>query len=119
MERNLYDRAMSQKWQENSFNCVEGISEFKKEFIKIYNENTKDGYFSKLMFNDLKFCIMPKTIYHFYLKKNEDCTSWNIFANLHDQAECVMCLRNLKLALSQALVLKKFIDSLSFIKRCC
>ena len=52
----------------NSFKWVEDISEFDESFIKIYNQESDEGYFRKVDLqypNNLHDFI---TIYHFYLK---------------------------------------------------
>ena len=42
---NLYSWAMSQKFPVNDFKWVEDISEFDESFIKIYDEESDEGYF--------------------------------------------------------------------------
>ena len=58
---------MSQKYSANSFKWVEYLSQFKKDFIKNYDENYDKGSFSEI---DVEY---PKKknfieIYHFYQK---------------------------------------------------
>ena len=59
---------MSQKLPVTGFKWVEDISEFDESFIKIYNQDSDEGYFSKLIFNILTIYMTLITIYHFYLK---------------------------------------------------
>ena len=42
---NLDGWAMSQKLSVNNFECIEDISQFNKDFIKNYNEESDEGYF--------------------------------------------------------------------------
>ena len=42
---NLYSREMSQKLPVNDFKWVKDVSEFDEGFIKIYNEESNEGYF--------------------------------------------------------------------------
>ena len=45
---------MSKKLSVNGLKWVEVISQFNKDFIKSYNEESDEGYFLKFMFNILK-----------------------------------------------------------------
>ena len=42
---NLYGRAMSQRLLVNNFEWIEETSQFNKDFIKNYNEESDEGYF--------------------------------------------------------------------------
>ena len=73
---------------------------------------------SELMFNILKNCMKFIMFYSFCLKEQVK-NSWklkkfkNLAANLHNKKD-VICIRNLKLALNQGLVLKKMHRSIIF-----
>ena len=41
----LYGMVMSQKLPVNNFKCVEDTSQFTKDFIDNYNEDSDEGYF--------------------------------------------------------------------------
>ena len=64
---NLYGCEMSQKFPVNNFRWVENTSQFKKDFIKSYNQNS-DGHFLEVDFknpeevNDLHnfLSLLPK-----------------------------------------------------------
>ena len=61
--------AMLQKLPVNNFEWIEDTFQFNEDFIKNYNEESDEGYFSKLMFNILKIYMTFTIIYHFYLKE--------------------------------------------------
>ena len=62
---NLYGWAMSQKLLVNNFEWIKDISQFNKDFIKNYNEESDKGYFLEVdvqyletlheLYNDLPF----------------------------------------------------------------
>ena len=47
---NLYGWAMPQKLPVNNFEWIEDTSQFNKDFIKIYNEESDKGYFLEVDF---------------------------------------------------------------------
>ena len=64
--------AMSQKLLVNNFEWINHTSQFSKDFIRHYNEETDEGYFIeslKLMFNILEYFMNFIMIYHFYQKE--------------------------------------------------
>ena len=61
--------------------------------------------FLKLMFNIMKDYMNFIIVYHFYQKKMKIEKVEKLEANLHDKAEYVIHIRNLKQALSHGLVL--------------
>ena len=69
---NLYGRAVSQKLPVSNFKLIEDTFLFNVLFIKNYNEESYEGYFSTLMFNILKNYINFTIAYHFYQNK------WNM-----------------------------------------
>ena len=87
---------MLQKLPGNKFVSIEDTSQFNEDFLKIYNEESDEGYFRELDFqypeklhelhNDLPF--LPEKI---KIKKVE-----NFVTKLHDKTECVIHIRNLK-----------------------
>ena len=42
---NFYGRAMSQKLPVNKFEWIKDTSQFNEDFVKIYNEESNEGYF--------------------------------------------------------------------------
>ena len=49
---NLYGCEMSQKSPVNNFRWVENTSQFKKDFIKSYNQNSDEGHFLEVDFKN-------------------------------------------------------------------
>ena len=98
---------MSEKLPVNNFEWIKDTSQFDKDFIKNYNEESDGGYFlgddvqylEKLheVHNDLPF--LPKRM---KIEKVE-----KLVANLHDKTEYVIHIRNLKQVLTHRLILKK------------
>ena len=98
---------MSQKLPLGVFNWVENASEFSKDFIENYNEDSDEGHFleadvqylDKLqeLHNDLPF--LPERM------KTEKAEK--LVVNLHNEKKFVMYIRNLKQTLNHRLVLKK------------
>ena len=62
---NLCRWAMSQKLSVDSFMWVKETSQFDKDLIKSYNEDSNIGYFLKLMFNILRNCMNFIMVYLF------------------------------------------------------
>ena len=104
---NLYKSAMSQKLPVNNFEWIKDTSQFNKDFIKTYNEESDKGYFLEVeiqyieklheLHNDLSF--LPERI---KIEKVE-----KLATNLYDKTEYVIHIRNLNQALNNRLVFKK------------
>ena len=104
---NLHGWAMSQKLPVGGFQWVENTSQFSKDFIENYNEDSDEGDFLEIdvqypeklldLYNDLPFLLERMKI-----EKVE-----KLVANLHDKEEYVIHILNLKQALNHGLVLKK------------
>ena len=87
---------MPQKLPVNNFEWIKDTSQFNEDFIKIYNEESDEGYFLQVdvqyskklhkLHNDLPF--LPERI---NIEKIE-----KLVANLHDKTEYVIHIRNLK-----------------------
>ena len=91
-----------QKLPVNNFERVKDTSGFNKDFIKKYKEESDKGYF-------LEFDVQ-------YLEKFYDLHNDLLFlperveklvANLHDKAEFLIHIKNLKQTLNHGLILKK------------
>ena len=108
---------MSQKLPVIKFERNEDTSKFNKDFIKKYNEESDEGYFlgvdvqypEKLreLHNDLPF--LPERM---KIEKVE-----KLVTNLHDKAEYIIHIRNLKQALNHGLILKKVNRVIKFNKK--
>ena len=59
---------MSQKLPVNNFEGIKDTSQLNEDFIKNYNEESDEGYFSKFMFSTLKGYTNFIIIYFFYLR---------------------------------------------------
>ena len=91
---------MSLKLPVNNSEWIEDTSQFNEDFIKNYNEESDEGYFSEVHFqyiekshefyNDLPFLPERRKI-----EKVE-----KLVANLHNKTEYVIHIRNLKQALN-------------------
>ena len=57
---------MSQKLPVNNFEWIKDTSQFNKDFIKNYNEESVKDIFSKLIFKILKNYMNFTMTYHFY-----------------------------------------------------
>ena len=107
---NLYGCAMSQKLPVNNFEWIKDTSQFNKNFIKNYNEESNEGYFFEFVIqypeklhelhNDLP--ILPARM---KIRKVEKLVNY-----LHDKTGCVIRINNLKQTLNHGLVLKKFME---------
>ena len=104
---NLYDWAMSQKLPVNNIKWVEDISEFDESFIKSYNEESDEAY---LLEKDIQYLEKLHKLHDdlpFLPERMKIEKVEKLVANLNDQAEHVIQIRNLKQALNHGVVLKK------------
>ena len=103
---NLYGCEMSQKFPVNNFRWVENTSQFKKDFIKSYNQNSDEGHFLEV---DFKNPEEVNDLHNFLslLPKRMKIEEWKLATSLDDKKEYVIHIRNLKQALSQRLLFKK------------
>ena len=103
---NLHGWSISQKLQTFNFKRV-------KDFIKTYDEKSKEGYFLEV------YVHYPKNI-HSYLPFLPERKKLKKFekpvANLHDKKWIVIHIRSLKQVLNHGLILKTFIEWLDLIK---
>ena len=91
----------------NNIEWIKDASQFNKDFIKNYNEESDEGYFLEVdvqyleklhkLHNDLPF--LPERMKIEKVKK--------LVANLHDNFKYVIHIRNLKQTLNHGLVSKK------------
>ena len=91
----------------NNFEWVEDTSHFYEDFIKNYNEESDKGYFLEVDVqyteNYMKFIMTCQ----FLPERMKIEKAKNPVANLHDEIEYVIHIRNLKQALNYWLVLRK------------
>ena len=111
---NLYDWEMPQKVPVNNFRWIRYTSQCNEDFIKIYNEESNEGYFLEVddvyfLENDVQYLgklhefhnDLPFLPQRMKIEKVE-----KFVANLHDKTEYITHIRNLKQALHYGLVLK-------------
>ena len=100
---------MSQKLPIHNFEWIKNTSQFNKDFIKNYNEESNKGYFievdiqysEKLLEFHNDFSFLPDR------KKIEKVEK--LVANFDDKTEYGIHIKNLKQVLSHGLVLKKLL----------
>ena len=98
---------MSQKLPVNGFEWVEELSQFSKDFITNYDEDSSKGYFFKV---DVEY---PKKLFNlhsdlpFLLERKKIKKCYKLVCNIHDKENYVVHIRALKQALNHGLILKK------------
>ena len=103
---NLYGWAMSQKRPANNFQWIDDTSQFNKNFIKNYQEESDEGYFQ----HDVQYLAKLHELHDnlpFLPKSMKIKTVEKVVANSHDKTQYVIHKRKLKQALNHKLVLKK------------
>ena len=111
---NSYGWAMLQKLPVNNFEWIEDTSQFNKDFVKSYNEESNEEYFLEVDYqyleklherhNDLS--CLPERMKLEKVKK--------LVANLYDKTENVIHIRSLKQALNHGLILKNVHRGIKF-----
>ena len=68
---NLYGWLMSQKVLLNSFECIKDTSQYNKDFIKNYNEESDEWFFLKV---DVQYpkITWPSQWFTIFIRKNEN-----------------------------------------------
>ena len=111
---NFYGCAMWQKHPVNSFEWIKDNSSFNEDFIRNHNEESDKGYFLEV---DVQYLEQLHELYNGLLFSTERMKIENLeklVANLHDKAECIINIRNLKQTLNHELVLKKVYKVIEF-----
>ena len=102
---------MSKKLPVNGFKWTDK-DKINEEFIKNYNENDKEGYIFEV---DVKY---PKKLLSIKLPERMQINNCKkLVCNLYDKKKYFVHINSLKQALNHELKLKKFIESLNFIKK--
>ena len=100
----------------DSFEWIEETSQFNKDFIKSYNEESDEGYVLQV---DVQY---PEKFYELHNdlpllpKRKKLKTVEALVTNLHDKNEYVIQIINLKQVLINGLILKKVHKRLNSIK---
>ena len=87
---------MLQKLPVNNFEWIKDTSQFNGDFIKIYNEESDEGYFLQV---DVQYCKKLHKLHNdlpFLPEKINIEKVEKLVANLHDKTEYVIHIRNLK-----------------------
>ena len=112
-ENNLYGWAMSQKLPENSFKWVEELSQFNKDLIKDYDQNSDEGYFLEV---DVEY---PKKLFSlhndlpFLPEKNKIKKCNKLICNVHGKGNYVVHIA-LKEAFNHVWTLKQLHKVIKF-----
>ena len=105
---------MSKKLPVNNFEWIKDTSQFNEDFIKSYNEESDRGYFldesDRGYFLEVNAQYLETLQEHhnhlpFLLERMKINKVEKLVANLHDKAEYVIQIRNLKQALNHGLIL--------------
>ena len=95
---NLYGWAMSQKLPVNNFEWIEETSQFNKDFIKNYNEESDEGYFPEADDHYPEKLHELHNYSPFLSERMELGKIKKLVTNLHDKTEYVIHVRTLKQA---------------------
>ena len=109
---------MSQKLAINGFEWVKNSSNFNKDFIKEYDENSNTGYFFEV---DVEY---PKTLFNshnielpFLPERKKVGKVEKLICSIEDKEKYVIHIRALKQALNHGLKLKKVHRVIQFIQK--
>ena len=91
---NLHGWAMSQKILVNIFEWIEDTSQFNKDFIKSYNEESNKAYFLEV---GVQYPVKLHELHNlpFLLEKMKIEKVEKLITNFHDKTEYVVYIRNL------------------------
>ena len=98
---NLYGWAMQQKLPVNDFQWIEDTSQSNEVVMKNYNEESNEGYFLEVDVQYLQKLHEHHNNFPFLFEKMKIEKVQKFVANLHDNTEYVIHIRNLKQALIQ------------------
>ena len=98
---NLYGWVMQQKLPVNDFQWIEDTSQSNEDVMKNYNEESNEGYFLEVDVQYLQKLHEHHNNFPFLFEKMKIEKVQKLVANLHDNTEYVIHIRNLKQALIQ------------------
>ena len=87
---------MSQRLPVNSLEWIKDVSQFDRDFIKNYNEETDEGYFLEVDFQYLQKLHKLHNDLTFLHERMKIEKVEKLVANFHDKNEHVMNIRKLK-----------------------
>ena len=99
---------VGQKFPENNFEWIEDTFQFYEDFIKNYNKESNEWYFPQVDVQHLEKLHQLQNDLPFLPERMKIKNVEKLVANLHDKAEYVINVRNLKQVLNHGLVLKTF-----------
>ena len=111
---NLYGWAMSLKLPVNNVKWIEDTFQFNEEFVKNYKEENDEGYFLKVDVQHCEKLFERHNDFPFLPERMKNQKVEKLVANLHDQTEYVIHIRNLKQALNHGLILKNVHSVIKF-----
>ena len=92
--------SMWQKLPVNEFKWVEDISEFNKDFIKNYNDESEEWYFLEVDVQYPKNLHNPHNYLHFLQERTKIEKVEKFVTNFHDKEDYVIYKRYLKQSLN-------------------
>ena len=104
---NLYGWTMSQKILVNIFEWIEYSSQFNKDFVKNYNEESDEGHFTEV---DVQYSERLLELHNnlpFLHERMKIDKAGNFVVNLHDKTEYIIHIKKLKKELNHDLVFTK------------
>ena len=112
---NLYGWAIFQKLPVKGFKWVKKFffSEFSKDFIKKYDEDTNTGYFFEVHFDYPKYLFNFHKDFPFLPERKKVEKIKKLICSIEEKGKYVIHIRALKQALYHGLVLKKSIQNSS------
>ena len=99
---------IGQKFPENNFEWIEDTFQVYEDFIKNYNKESNEWYFPQVDVQYLEKLHQLQNDLPFLPERMKIKNVEKLVANLHDKAEYVINVRNLKQVLNHGLVLKTF-----------
>ena len=108
---------MSQKLPVSSFEWVEELSQFKEDFIKIYDEDINKGYFLEVDVQYPKNLVSLHSDLPFSPERNKIKKCNKLLCKVHDKKNCAVHIKALKHALNNGLTLKKVHIVIQFNKK--
>ena len=103
----FYGWAMSQKLPLNKFEWMKDTCKFSENFIKIYDEESDEGYFVVVNIQYPKKWLQLHNDLSFLTERMKTEKVEKLVTNLHDKTENPIYIRNLKQVLNHGLILKK------------
>ena len=108
---------MTQKLPVSSFEWVEELSQFKEDFIKIYDEDINKGYFLEVDVQYTKNLFSLHSDLPFSPERNKIKKCNKLVCKVHDKKNYAVHIKALKKALNNGLTLTKVHRVIQFNKK--